>query len=99
MGLARYLPDFHFPRFMGFRQFGPKILTFEKQAKTALPSEFLSITQKLGQRRTGPGGNHIEDFSRGFFHSRGAYGDSQTYPLGSGMQESGFLGGGLVERD
>ena len=60
IGQAWDLPDFHLPRFMGFRQFRPHILAFQEQTNAVRACEMLCIGQQLGQGGAGPGGDDIE---------------------------------------
>lgn len=82
---------------MGFRQFGPHILTLEKQANAVRAEEILRIAQELRQGRAGPGGDHIEDFGGNILHPLILNRNRQIHGLGGGGQESAFLGGGVVQ--
>ncbi len=60
------LPDFHPPRFTGFGQFDPYILTLEKQADAVRADEMLCIAKQLGQGRAGARRHHVERLRRDF---------------------------------
>src|SRR3569833_2047210 len=68
IGLAWDLRDLHVPKFMGFGQFSPYILSFQEKANTVRSDEPVSIFQKQRQGGTSPGGYHVEGFLRPIFH-------------------------------
>src|SRR5580704_5796365 len=60
VGQAWDLPDSHLPRFMGFRQFGPHILTFEEQANAVRAEKMVRIAKQFGQGGAGPRRHDVE---------------------------------------
>lgn len=89
----------HFPVFVGFGQFGPYILPFEKQANRIRTREMLCIPQKLVERRAGAGRNDIEGLRQCSLHALVADDRIETEPVAHHFEESAFLGGGLEECD
>lgn len=82
---------------MGLRQFGPHILTLEKQANAVPAYEILRIAQELRQGRAGAGGHHIEGVGGPFFHPLVHDHDLQLHDFGSRCQKSAFLGGRIMQ--
>ena len=84
---------------MGFRQFGPHILTLEEQANAVRAEEMLRIGEQLGQGGAGPGGDKIEGLGRNVFHPAVAYSDFEFHGVGSRNQKGAFLRRRFVQSD
>src|SRR6185312_10472898 len=97
IGQARDLPDFHLPRFMGFRQFSPYILTLEEQANAVRAREILCIGQEPGQWRAGPRRDHIERVRRRVFHAPVFDENRQLHSLRHRLEEFAFFAGGFEQ--
>ena len=84
---------------MGFRQFGPHILTLEEQANAVRAQEMLRIGKQLGQGGAGPRRDEIEGLHGRILHALVPDMDLEFHGLGSGNQKGAFLGGGLIQSD
>ena len=82
---------------MGFRQFSPHILTFEKKANAVRAGETVGIGQEFGQRGASPRGDDIKRLGEGIFHPRILDRGGKLHALGCGLEEIAFLGGGFEQ--
>ncbi len=87
------LLEAHFPVFARIGQFGPHILSLEKQTNRVRTREMLCIPQKLVERRTGAGCDDIEIFCRRGLHSRILDSRIQFEPVANDLQKSTLFGG------
>ena len=84
---------------MGFRQFGPHILTLQEQANAVRACEMLCVAQQLRQGGAGPGGYDIERLFRRVFHAPVFDCNGQRQAVRGGRQKGAFFRGGLMQRD
>ena len=82
---------------MGFRQFGPYILTFEEKANAVRAAETVRVGQEFGQGRAGPRSNNIKGLRGGIFHPHILDRDGKPHVLGCGREEIAFLGRGFEQ--
>ena len=82
---------------MGFGQFGPYILSFQKKTNTVRAGQGIGIVQQPGQGSQRPGCHHIIRLGDQILDPGVFYGDVQAHAFCGGSQEHTFLGAGFVQ--